>query len=119
MRARERLFAAAAPTGELRPNAWDPPAAGGTAPVGSDALLFDDVPVAFDHQVTAIGAVRVLPVAYATGQIPRVHEPQARPRADLTRTQQRRRGGIVGVGRSEEHTSELQSRPHLVCRLLL
>src|SRR3989442_4784840 len=23
------------------------------------------------------------------------------------------------VGRSEEHTSELQSRPHLVCRLLL
>src|SRR5690554_7457037 len=26
---------------------------------------------------------------------------------------------IVGGGRSEEHTSELQSRPHLVCRLLL
>src|SRR5215813_15227735 len=24
-----------------------------------------------------------------------------------------------GVPRSEEHTSELQSRPHLVCRLLL
>src|SRR3989442_11609034 len=24
-----------------------------------------------------------------------------------------------GPGRSEEHTSELQSRPHLVCRLLL
>src|SRR3989442_5919378 len=24
-----------------------------------------------------------------------------------------------GRGRSEEHTSELQSRPHLVCRLLL
>src|SRR3989442_3183349 len=29
-------------------------------------------------------------------------------------------GGTVGTGlRSEEHTSELQSRPHLVCRLLL
>src|SRR5690554_7500666 len=29
-------------------------------------------------------------------------------------------GGIDGNGkRSEEHTSELQSRPHLVCRLLL
>src|SRR3989442_7286241 len=28
--------------------------------------------------------------------------------------------GETGVGkRSEEHTSELQSRPHLVCRLLL
>src|SRR5690554_7377045 len=25
----------------------------------------------------------------------------------------------VGASRSEEHTSELQSRPHLVCRLLL
>src|SRR5436305_10502541 len=25
----------------------------------------------------------------------------------------------VGLLRSEEHTSELQSRPHLVCRLLL
>src|SRR5690554_7348505 len=25
----------------------------------------------------------------------------------------------IGVKRSEEHTSELQSRPHLVCRLLL
>src|SRR5216684_6676830 len=28
-------------------------------------------------------------------------------------------GGDVGDGRSEEHTSELQSRLHLVCRLLL
>src|SRR5690554_7676825 len=26
---------------------------------------------------------------------------------------------IVFLNRSEEHTSELQSRPHLVCRLLL
>src|SRR5439155_12480372 len=32
-----------------------------------------------------------------------------------------RRGGIVDIfpSRSEEHTSELQSRGHLVCRLLL
>src|SRR5690606_40609570 len=28
-------------------------------------------------------------------------------------------GGIVRIGRSEEHTSELQSRENLVCRLLL
>src|SRR6202043_2752580 len=27
--------------------------------------------------------------------------------------------GFIGHHRSEEHTSELQSRPHLVCRLLL
>src|SRR5690554_417057 len=26
---------------------------------------------------------------------------------------------MIAIGRSEEHTSELQSRPHLVCRLLL
>src|SRR5690625_7035213 len=31
----------------------------------------------------------------------------------------RRRGGGRRAGRSEEHTSELQSRGHLVCRLLL
>src|SRR3989442_3572701 len=35
----------------------------------------------------------------------------ARRRADT--------GGLRGAARSEEHTSELQSRPHLVCRLLL
>src|SRR3989442_3325791 len=29
------------------------------------------------------------------------------------------RNGQHAVQRSEEHTSELQSRPHLVCRLLL
>src|SRR3989442_7309863 len=29
------------------------------------------------------------------------------------------RGLLRMVSRSEEHTSELQSRPHLVCRLLL
>src|SRR2546422_7328357 len=29
------------------------------------------------------------------------------------------RYGLVGLRRSEEHTSELQSRLHLVCRLLL
>src|SRR5436305_10774078 len=28
-------------------------------------------------------------------------------------------GGVHVLQRSEEHTSELQSRPHLVCRLLL
>src|SRR6266487_3350683 len=28
-------------------------------------------------------------------------------------------GALVAVGRSEEHTSELQSPVHLVCRLLL
>src|SRR5215813_15236185 len=36
-----------------------------------------------------------------------VHDPQRHPAREHA------------AGRSEEHTSELQSRPHLVCRLLL
>src|SRR3712207_6848392 len=48
----------------------------------------------------------LLPVAHA-------EEPLARPvRARLLRRD-------AGAGRSEEHTSELQSRQYLVCRLLL
>src|SRR5690606_39903432 len=35
------------------------------------------------------------------------------------RPRKRRRSGPVDKGRSEEHTSELQSRENLVCRLLL
>src|SRR5690554_7651599 len=38
---------------------------------------------------------------------------------DLTKPYLSGRLGNITNGRSEEHTSELQSRPHLVCRLLL
>src|SRR5258707_11308005 len=39
---------------------------------------------------------------------------------DPTARQERvRQGGPLLLGRSEEHTSELQSRQYLVCRLLL
>src|SRR3989442_4469399 len=42
------------------------------------------------------------------------------PPADREREQLRHeRRNDPGDDRSEEHTSELQSRPHLVCRLLL
>src|SRR3989442_4151337 len=40
-------------------------------------------------------------------------------RRSLTVRKVHRHGTHVQSGRSEEHTSELQSRPHLVCRLLL
>src|SRR3712207_6950358 len=44
----------------------------------------------------------------------------ARLRLGRHRHEGRGRGGAVrGGGRSEEHTSELQSRQYLVCRLLL
>src|SRR5439155_16500924 len=39
--------------------------------------------------------------------------------ARLGRCRERHRRGTEGSTRSEEHTSELQSRGHLVCRLLL
>src|SRR2546422_1589111 len=39
-----------------------------------------------------------------------VHERRVRPPGER---------GLPGLARSEEHTSELQSRLHLVCRLLL
>src|SRR2546429_2595925 len=42
-----------------------------------------------------------------------------RLRRDAVRDDRWCAAGHVGCGRSEEHTSELQSRLHLVCRLLL
>src|SRR3712207_7269247 len=48
--------------------------------------------------------------------------PDSQPRGrqgDQPRRRQARRQGLVRVPRSEEHTSELQSRQYLVCRLLL
>src|SRR3989442_4516382 len=45
--------------------------------------------------------------AFPFGDARKVHDLEARV------------GGLLRQRRSEEHTSELQSRPHLVCRLLL
>src|SRR3989442_9904034 len=58
---------------------------------------------------------------------PATRTPTSKPtKADTheqVRSQPKTNGGGAttpsGSGRSEEHTSELQSRPHLVCRLLL
>src|SRR2546429_9729307 len=54
----------------------------------------------------------------ATGRRERL---QRSPRCSRWRARQRchARAGTRGSSRSEEHTSELQSRLHLVCRLLL
>src|SRR5687768_17912445 len=46
-------------------------------------------------------------------------EPDDALRDRRTRRRRRHRGGTPDGARSEEHTSELQSRLHLVCRLLL
>src|SRR3712207_6965758 len=60
-------------------------------------------------------------VAGPEGEPERAAGPQARPEARARRGQSaaQRAGPGRGVSRSEEHTSELQSRPYLVCRLLL
>src|SRR5438445_3577032 len=47
------------------------------------------------------------------------HRPAAARREHLVRADARGRDHAGGVVRSEEHTSELQSRQYLVCRLLL
>src|SRR3989442_10732280 len=44
---------------------------------------------------------------------------ERRPHARLAREAAEPRPRVRVFERSEEHTSELQSRPHLVCRLLL
>src|SRR3989442_6153144 len=63
------------------------------------------------------GCVQICPVGAITSRLSMYEfRPWMMKRADST-------CGYCGDGcaliRSEEHTSELQSRPHLVCRLLL
>src|SRR2546422_6609428 len=57
---------------------------------------------------------------FRSGRRPRPRQPRvaSRPRPD-PRRRTRGRVGRRARRRSEEHTSELQSRLHLVCRLLL
>src|SRR3712207_8813058 len=45
--------------------------------------------------------------------------PRALPKAEARGPTAERPNAIASVARSEEHTSELQSRQYLVCRLLL
>src|SRR3712207_8725460 len=81
----------------------------------SDALFgaeADEVvaPLVFEH--AADGAAEVVRV---------VHEEAARLRGEVVQTVLRVEVfcAAVAQSRSEEHTSELQSRQYLVCRLLL
>src|SRR3989442_6862552 len=75
-----------------------------------------------------------LPISLRLGKPPRDREPEAgasgvrrrgraaeKRREDALAVFGRDAGAPIphGKQRSEEHTSELQSRPHLVCRLLL
>src|SRR5690554_7237185 len=52
----------------------------------------------------------------ALKSIVKEHDSEIRKLWDLSNKRNR---SDIAANRSEEHTSELQSRPHLVCRLLL
>src|SRR5438552_17246499 len=71
--------------------------------------LHDALPISLLVLVYAVGFVVAYVVREAT-----VHGVGGTPYEQRTHTP-----GQVLVGRSEEHTSELQSPDHLVCRLLL
>src|SRR3712207_9542987 len=65
------------------------------------------------HDALPIYVVRVLPDRRRDGDVHARRARPTRPPADVERAVQ------PAVHRSEEHTSELQSRQYLVCRLLL
>src|SRR5690554_6993809 len=69
------------------------------------------------HSEAWIGmpVARKAPTRATPNDCPTVREVLITPEALALRS----RGTVPISSRSEEHTSELQSRPHLVCRLLL
>src|SRR2546422_7572817 len=83
-------------------------------------LLLPSVTLFFFFNDTATTEIYTLSLHDALPISPsddRVHDHPLRPIQDVDLAI--REGGHVQLGRSEEHTSELQSRLHLVCRLLL
>src|SRR5947209_13976475 len=83
---------------------WSPPMAMSTAPAATSAALpLDEPPV-----------VRVGSCGLRTGPLSLVWLPPEKHRLSQTALPR-----MVPPARSEEHTSELQSRQYLVCRLLL
>src|SRR3989449_5556860 len=68
------------------------------------------------EDLAAVVAARMRPCGRSVGRLDRVPDVFAIP---LTHLAERLPVGGDDAARSEEHTSELQSRLHLVCRLLL
>src|SRR3989442_8745893 len=79
----------------------------------SDLFFFNDTATTEIYTLSLHDALPISRPRHLPGQRLRRAGRPARRR----RRPERRGGG--GDHRSEEHTSELQSRPHLVCRLLL
>src|SRR2546426_8443591 len=68
---------------------------------------------------TAASAPKAVPAAGTAVKVPVGVAPCTAAATAPAARMIRRRGGSQHVGRSEEHTSELQSPCNLVCRLLL
>src|SRR5690606_40316843 len=75
----------------------------------------------FRSPSTSLGARSAAPVAGAQAGDPLLGRRVGAPEVGEVHAPPRQRvdDERAGVGRSEEHTSELQSRENLVCRLLL
>src|SRR5439155_25632881 len=84
-------------------------------------------PASFSYTYTPPRDLHSFPTRRSSDLPPRRHRPHRAQdhRRHLRRARRTRRRGVQRQGpvavcaRSEEHTSELQSRGHLVCRLLL
>src|SRR3712207_9336156 len=77
--------------------------------------LHDALPICVAERVVRAHQDPPVPLGRLAEQLQRDQRPPAR-----VHDQQQRPGLLARVGgRSEEHTSELQSRQYLVCRLLL
>src|SRR3712207_8473247 len=81
------------------------------------STLFRSVSPSRGEASGAHGATGVLPPA-AGGSPPSAMDAASATRASVAGVRAHRTAPSI-VGRSEEHTSELQSRQYLVCRLLL
>src|SRR6266498_5869551 len=98
----------------------------GQGPVGERELAFMRRALAAAELASGRGEVPVGAVVVVGGEIVSVAHNERETGGDPTAHAEilalRRAAAALGrwrLLRSEEHTSELQSRPHLVCRLLL
>src|SRR3989304_6927349 len=83
---------------ERRPDTGDGPAAVRAAALRRQGVVQDRVAEALDQRSPAAWTDCVLVIADAPRQVPAVDAPQPLPAADLRRTQERPRAGVVGVG---------------------
>src|SRR2546429_6598222 len=81
------------------------------SPDGPDFFFFNDTATTEIYTLSLHDALPICPNRCSSESVVCIPSRTISPR--------RRRTSLVPCGRSEEHTSELQSRLHLVCRLLL